>query len=284
VTLKLGILHPGAMGISVAATACNSGYPVWWASSERSLATRKRAVEHDLRDAETVSNLCQLCDVILSVCPPHAAEEMAELVIGAGFEGTYLDANAISPQRSLRIAAKIEEAGGSYIDGGIIGGPAWQPGQTWLYLSGPRADQAVAFFAAGPMETAVVSDTVGDASALKVCFAAYTKGSTALLCAIVALAEELGVRQPLFEQWSRGGSDFADQTTRRVRGVTTKAWRFAGEMEEIAATFAAAGLPDGFHLAAHEVYRQLAPFKDEPELPSLAAVLAALGGSETIDE
>jgi hypothetical protein len=108
------------------------------------------------------------------------------------------------------------------------------------------------------------------------CFAAYTKGTTALLSAILATAEKLNVRAELENQWSRGGSDFAVQTQNRVRRVTAKAWRFAGEMEEIAATFEAAGLPGGFHLAAHEVYQRMAQFKDAPEVPELAEVLQSL--------
>jgi 3-hydroxyisobutyrate dehydrogenase-like beta-hydroxyacid dehydrogenase len=167
-------------------------------------------------------------------------------------------------------------AGATYVDGGIIGGPAWEPGRTWLYLSGPDASRAAALSDDGPLETAILGPEIGRASALKMCFAAYTKGSTALLAAILAAADELGVRQDLYRQWSRRDSDFVEQTERRTTRVTAKAWRFAGEMEEIAATFAAAGLPAGFHHAAAELYTRLAPFKDAPETPPLAGVLAAL--------
>ena len=122
----------------------------------------------------------------------------------------------------------------------------------------------------------IVGDQIGQASALKMCFAAYTKGSTALLCAIVAAADKLGVSEALNEQWSSNDSDFADQTERRVRGVTAKAWRFVGEMDEIAATLEGAGLPGGFHEAAADVYTRIAGFKDAPETPPLDAVVAAL--------
>ena len=114
------------------------------------------------------------------------------------------------------------------------------------------------------------------ASALKMCFAAYTKGTTALLAAILATAESLGVREALFEQWNRDGSDFAGQTTQRVRRVTAKAWRFAGEMEEIATTFREAGMSGDFHAAAADIYRRLASFKGATTTPSLEDVLDAL--------
>ena len=124
----------------------------------------------------------------------------------------------------------------------------------------------------------MIGAEIGKASALKMCFAAYTKGSTALLCGIVAAAERLGVWRELEAQWSREGSDFAAQTTSRVRGVTAKAWRFVGEMEEISATFEAAGMPGGFHAAAADVYRRIAHFKGVAEVPSLEEVVQALLG------
>ncbi|MCK7519679.1 MAG: DUF1932 domain-containing protein [Ignavibacteriales bacterium] len=46
--------------------------------------------------------------------------------------------------------------------------------------------------------------------------------------------------------------------------MTAKAWRFEGEMHEIASTFEGAGLPDGFHEAAAEIYHRMAGFKDSP--------------------
>lgn len=273
---NIGILHPGAMGISVAATAQNGNHQVYWVSEGRSSQTRERARKFALLDGRTLIELCESCDIIVSVCPPHAAEVVAGQVAAHSFRGIYLDANAISPQRAIRIREKVEAAGARFVDGGIIGGPAWEPGKTWLYLSGEEAGEVAAFFSAGPLETRVLGDEVSKASALKMCYAAYTKGTSALLCAIMATAEALGVREDLETQWSRGGSDFAETTRGRVRRVTAKAWRFAGEMDEIAATFREAGLPGEFHAAAGVIYRRIADFKDAPSTPSLEEVLNAL--------
>ncbi len=273
---QIGILHPGAMGISVAATIQNSGYEVWWVSEGRSAASRDRAAQHHLNDAETLAGLCQRCGLIVSVCPPAAAEMTADAVIAQGWRGLYLDANAIAPQHARKIGAKISAAGGTFVDGGIIGGAAWQPGKTWLYLSGDAAPQAATYFAAGPLETEVIGAEIGKASALKMCYAANTKGATALLCAVVAAAEQLGVRADLERQWSRSDAALASTNERRVREVTQKAWRFVGEMEQIGSTFDDAGIPDGFLVAAAEVYRRMAAFKDAPDLPEYEAVLTAL--------
>lgn len=272
----IGILHPGAMGISVAASIQNSGCRVYWVSNGRSPQTQARAKAHNLQDAQTLANLCAHCEVIVSVCPPHAAETVAQQVAAEGFSGLFVDANAISPQKAQRIEQTLTGAGITFIDGGIIGGPAWEPNQTWLYLSGVEAQKVLPYFAAGPLETAVVGSEIGQSSALKMCYAAYSKGTSALLSLILAAAEALDVRSDLETQWSRHGSDFAEQTQMRVRRVTTKAWRFEGEMFEMVETFEALGLPGGFHQAAADIYQRLAFFKDAPEIPELAEVLATL--------
>jgi 3-hydroxyisobutyrate dehydrogenase-like beta-hydroxyacid dehydrogenase len=273
---KIGILHPGLMGISVAASAQNSGHQVFWTSEGRSAATRDRAEGHDLVELETLAALCGICSVIISVCPPYAAEEVARQVAENGYQGLYVDANAIAPHKAIRIGEMLASKDIDFVDGGIIGGPAWQPGTTWLHLSGVCAGRAAACFSQGPLEVKVIGEAVGKASALKMCFAAYSKGSTALICAILAAAEGLGIRPELEWQWGRYGADFTEQNQKRARNVTDRAWRFAGEMEEIAATFEDVGMPGGFHQAAAEIYRRIAHFKDLEEPPTLEQVLDAL--------
>lgn len=269
---KIGILHPGEMGSSVAAAAGNAGSPVYWASEGRSLQTRQRAENLGLIELKTLQELCETCTVILSICPPAAAEEVAGAVLSHNFQGLYLDANAISPQRALRIADIFARAGATFVDGGIIGPPAWKPDTTWLYLSGTQARRIVDCFSDGPLQTRLLGEAPGKASALKMCYAAYTKGTTALLCAILEAAERLDVRQALSEQW---GAEFSEDAQIRARRVTAKAWRFTGEMDEISATFREAGLPGEFHQGAAEIYRRLAQFKGK-ETPPLEEVLEAL--------
>lgn len=273
---KIGILHPGEMGISIAASAINNGHKVFWISQNRSENTRARANEYGLTELDSLFQFCQICDVVISICPPHAAEEVARAVSEAEFHGLYLDANAISPQRAIKIGEILETKGIRFIDGGIIGGPAWKPKETWLYLSGRQADGIASCFFNGPLATKVISDEIGKASALKMCYAAYTKGTAALLSAILATAESFGVRQELYQQWEMDEQDFADRVNQRVRRVTAKAWRFEGEMNEIASTFDEAGLPKEFHLAAAEIYRRMANFKHANEIPSMTDVLKAL--------
>ena len=170
----------------------------------------------------------------------------------------------------------LEVHGIHFVDGGVIGGPAWKPKETWLYLSGDRAHEMAACFSNGPLETKIIGSEIGSASALKMCYAAYTKGTSALLSAILATAESLDVREELYQQWEMDEPGFSEQVERRVARVTAKAWRFEGEMKEIASTFGEAGLPEGFHLAAAEIYHRMANFKNAAETPPLDEVLKTL--------
>jgi 3-hydroxyisobutyrate dehydrogenase-like beta-hydroxyacid dehydrogenase len=272
---NVGILHPGEMGVSIAASILNGGHPVYWVSAGRGAQTAARAQKHGLIDADSLERLCASCAAIVSVCPPHAAEDVAQQAAACGFAGLYIDANAIAPARARRIGQVVAQSGAQFVDGGIIGPPAWKAGTTRLYLSGPAAGVAAGLFAQ-PLEVCVLGDSPDAASALKMCYAAYTKGTTALLCAILASAETLGVRSDLERQWAQDRSGLAEKATQQVRTVPAKAWRFVGEMEEIAATLEAAGMPGGFHMAAAEVYRRIAHLKDAPSTPELEEVMAAL--------
>ena len=271
----VGLLHPGAMGASVGAAAKQGCDRVLWVSQERSLTTRKRATRAQLVACSSLAELVSECEIILCICPPHAAEDVARQVADSGYTGLFVEGNAIAPDRTRKVAEILSKA--IVVDGGIIGGPAWRyDAGTRLYLSGQGADEVAELFSGSPLQASVISENIGAASALKMVFAAYTKGSTALLTAILGVAEKEGVRSDLENQW---GQEFTQRTHQRVTGNTAKAWRFAGEMEEIAATFASAGLPGGFHQAAAEVFKRLEDFKNTPA-GSVEAVLDKLGSRE----
>jgi hypothetical protein len=179
-------------------------------------------------------------DIVLSICPPHAALDVARSV--RGFDGIYVDANAISPMRARDVAALHAR----FVDGGIVGGPPDEPGTT-LYLSGSEAPAIAALFAGSNLEPRVVVD----ASAVKMVYAAWSKGTAAMLLAIRDVAQRLGVE----EEWRLATPELAERLSSAERSAEAKGWRWIGEMEEIADTFAAAGQPDGFHRAAAQVYR-----------------------------
>jgi 3-hydroxyisobutyrate dehydrogenase-like beta-hydroxyacid dehydrogenase len=270
---RVGLLHPGAMGTAVGAALKAEGVDVAWASEGRSPVTRSRAEKAGLRDAGSVDALVADSELVVSICPPHAALDVAQSVAGAAFAGTYVDANAVSPERVREIAAVVEGTGATFVDGDLIGGPPTPGGPTRLYLSGVAAG-AVADVLHGPgLESVVLAGDMAAASTLKMCYAAWTKGTAALLLAIRAAARELGVEEPLLAEWDRTQPGVRARSERAL-GSVPKAWRFIGEMHEIGATFAAIGLTGGFAEAAAEIYERVATFKDSPA--TMDEVLRAL--------
>jgi hypothetical protein len=243
----IGIVHPGAMGAAVGAVLVGRGRTVGWASAGRSVVTRDRAAP--LVDLGTVQRLRDSCEVVLSVCPPHAAVEVAAAF--AGFDGAYVDANAVSPATAAHIGSMF---GGRFVDGGIVGPPPRQAGTTRLYLSGAGAAEIAALFAGSELEPRIVPD----ASALKMTYAAWTKGTSALLVAIRATARELGVEDELLTEWALSLPGLPTKSHQAGRVARERGWRWAYELEEVGRTFAAAGQPEGFGAAAAEVFRRAA--------------------------
>jgi 3-hydroxyisobutyrate dehydrogenase-like beta-hydroxyacid dehydrogenase len=125
------------------------------------------------------------------------------------------------------------------------------------------------------LQTEILGDRIGDASALKMCYGAYTKGHTALIAGVLGTAENSGVREALMRRWAADGSGLDKSAAGRVTRITDRAWRWVGEMEEIASTFEHASMPRGFHDAATDIYRRLAQFKDQPP-PSTDTLLDAI--------
>jgi 3-hydroxyisobutyrate dehydrogenase-like beta-hydroxyacid dehydrogenase len=239
----VGLLHPGEMGAAVGAVLRGQGRRVVWASEGRSDETRARAEAAGLEDVGSVAAVAQ-SDVVFSICPPHAALEVAR---SAGFDGIYVDANAISPATAAAVGAAV----GELVDGGIVGPPPREAGTTRFYLSGARAETVAALFDGSPLDARVVSN----ASAVKMAYAAWTKGTAAMLLAIRELARREGVEETLLAEWDLSLPELRERHERAERSAAAKGWRWVGEMEEIAASFEADGLPGGFHRAAAEVYR-----------------------------
>jgi 3-hydroxyisobutyrate dehydrogenase-like beta-hydroxyacid dehydrogenase len=232
-----------------------------------------------LVDVGTLDDALGQSDVVLSVCPPHAAVDVAEQVAAKKFTGVYVDANAVSRATAERIGEIVTRAGASFVDGGIIGSPVKQAGTTRLYLSGERAREVAEVFAKSMLDARAIGPEPGAASALKVAYAAWTKGTDAMLLAIRAYASHEGVDDALLEEWRISQPQLEKRCDRAAAGATPKAWRYVGEMEEIAEAFARAGLPAGFHRAAAELCARLESFKDRTDpAPTIAEVIETLRG------
>jgi 3-hydroxyisobutyrate dehydrogenase-like beta-hydroxyacid dehydrogenase len=247
--VRVGLLHPGEMGAALGAVLVERGHEVVWCPRGRSEQTARRAEAAGLRGVDDLAGV----EIILSVCPPHAALEVARSVRGT--PALVVDANAVSPATAERIGELIGER---WVDGGIVGPPPVREGTTRLYLSGAKAAEVSALFEASRLEPVVLAGSPVAASALKMAYAAWTKGSAALLLAAVASAQANGVEEDLRAEWARSLPELDARWRRAVDSAAAKGWRWVGEMHEIASTFAAAGLPPGFHEAAAEMFERSA--------------------------
>jgi 3-hydroxyisobutyrate dehydrogenase-like beta-hydroxyacid dehydrogenase len=275
--MRIGLLHPGEMGAAVGAALVGIGHEVRWVTAGRSPATTARAEAAGLLGVPSVAELASASELIISVCPPHAALDVAASI--GPWTGIYLDANAISPDRAREVGRIIVDGGGRFVDGGIVGPPPVQPGTTRLYVSGPDAVEVTEALATPHIESHVVSEWPGAASALKLAYAAWTKGTAALLLAIRSVAVDEGVDQWLVDEWRTSQPELADRSVRAARSALTKGWRWQGEMEEIAAMMVAHALPGGFHEAAAEIYRRVPADSSVPPGAALDTVRGLLAAS-----
>ena len=265
--MTTGFLHPGAMGASIAAVCAGERV---WAGDGRSDATRRRAESAGLVDVGSLDALVARADVIVSICPPVAAPEVADTVAAAGFDGLYVDANAVSPATARAVGGRFAR----FVDGSVVGPPVLDGGGTRLYLAGGDAAVVARLWQGTALNVVVLDGAAGAASALKACYAAWTKGTAAFVLAIRALARAEGVEHALLDAWSQSNLDLAHRSE-VAAGAAPAAWRFVGEMQEQADAFAARDLPDGFLRAAADVYERLRSL-DDASSADLDAVLSVL--------
>jgi len=197
-------------------------------------------------------------DLVISICPPHAAVDVAREVQAAAHAGrpaVYLDANAVSPTTVAIIADLLGPD--RVVDGAVIGAPAWQRADTVLWLAGEPAKEVATLFAASPFDARVLSGDLGSASALKACFALQSKALPTVWWTLAEAARRYGVADTLRSELARDGVDLDAALAAFARRAEGKAWRWSGEMDEVAAALATVGLPAGFASAAAEAYRRL---------------------------
>ncbi len=257
----IAVMSPGDMGHAVGRTLREQGFRVITALDGRSARSRELAARGGLEDAGTLDALIAQADLVLSIMPPGAAPDFASAAADAmgatGATPVFADCNAVAPATSQKIGGIIGAAGAAFVDGGIIGAAPGKATPPRLYVSGPDAERLLPL---GGPELSVVSlgPEIGRASALKMCYAALTKGSMTLDTAVLLAGEQLGVYDELKAELAGSQAPALERMENRVPWLAADAERWTGEMEEIAATFSAAGLPGNFHLAAADIFRLLA--------------------------
>ena len=283
----IGILSPGDMGYAVGGRLAENGLRVVAALGDRSERTRRLAAQAGIEDVGDYTGLVRAADAILCILVPAEAEATAQRVADAlaatGASLLYADCNAIAPQTVQRISQVITGAGSRFVDASIIGGPP-RPGYTpRFYASGPGAAEFAALNDFG-LEVVGMGERVGDASAIKMCYGALTKGQSALYTELLVAAEALGVSDALAAEFRHSQAD-ALKRMAGLPGMPPKSRRWVGEMEEIAATFGAVGLTPKIFEGAADIYRfvggtVLADRKTEdPGKPSLEEMIEGLAAA-----
>jgi 3-hydroxyisobutyrate dehydrogenase-like beta-hydroxyacid dehydrogenase len=239
----VALLHPGAMGARIGAQLVLAGVEVRWLSAGRSTVTRQRAEAAGLVPTRNLEALLEEAEIVVSVCPPQGALDVARQVAGAGFAGTYVDANPVAPATLAEIAASVEAVGATIVDGGIVGPPPRKGQHTHLYLAGHESavDRVADLFAGTDVTPMVVGSELGAASAAKQAYALFNKGRMVLAAAAADLAESHGVLHVLAAESDRPGADMLGELPALRAGLAEVGWRWGPEFEQIAATLAAEG-------------------------------------------
>lgn len=256
----IGIVSPGDMGQAIAQCLIRQGFTVLTALDGRSARTRKLAAEAEIEDAGTIAGLVERCDLLLSILVPSAAvataRETADAMRASGKTPLFADCNATAPQTAHVMNELITKAGGCFVDAAIIGPPPRGTAAARLYVSGPQASQLAALGVSN-ITVRVVSERIGDASAIKMCYGAMTKGAVALSVESLIAADKLGVGQALMQEMRESRAESWGWLSAALPAMPPKAYRWVPEMLEIASTFEALGMTPDMLKGAADMYRMV---------------------------
>jgi hypothetical protein len=267
------------MGVVLGDLLRAGGARVVWASAGRSARTKARVEGIGIDDLGTVAAVARASGLVLSICPPEAALDVAEEVIAAGFTGTYVDANAISPDRTVAVGEVVARGGASFVDAAVIGPPPVTAGTTRLYLAGAAAPSVAALFAETPCDARALDGPARQRLRAGDVVRRVHEGASGAGGRLPRpLGAHHGLRDELRAEWELMTPGLADAVERDLERLASKAWRFGAEMRFIADSFAAAGVPDGFHRAAAEIDERWSPYRGrdgtEPPIDELMDRLA----------
>ena len=276
----VAILSPGDMGHAIGRALGEHGLEVITCLDGRSERTRGLAGTGGFSDVPTLEDMVSQADLVLSILVPSeavgVASRVADAIRVAGSDTPFADCNAVSPQSALVMSEMINAAGGRFIDGSIIGGPPGRGAPPRVYVSGPDSSLMTELDGKGIVVRSV-GNGIGRASAIKMCYAAGTKGTAALYAALLTAAEALGVSEELAAELRTSQPDVYKRMEGQVPGMPIPAARWIGEMEQIAATFEHVGVTPAFHQGAAEMFRLLSqtPFaRETPETRDTSRTLA----------
>jgi 3-hydroxyisobutyrate dehydrogenase-like beta-hydroxyacid dehydrogenase len=264
------VVSAGEMGSGVGSVLHQHGVRVLTYLEGRGARTLERAQQAGMQPVPDVETLVSESEIVLSIVPPAVAADLADHFASAvrvtGADVLIADCNAISPGNARRIGAVLTASGARFADAGIIGPPPTRPGNRF-FTSGPGAAELARLCEVG-LDVRVIDAEVGKASALKMCYAALTKGLQALGTELFVAARLLGVDELLRAEQERDQGATLAILDRSIPTMIPKAYRWVGEMEEIARCFEEVGLPGATFEGFAEVYRRVTAAHAEDASPS----------------
>jgi len=253
----VGLLSPGDMGHVVGKVMVDHGLKVLTCLADRSERTRGLAAAGGIEDTPSYEALVEQVDLMVSIMVPAeamgAATRVAEALKSTVSTLTYVDCNAIAPETVRHMADIVTAAGARFVDAGIIGGPPRKPGGTRLYASGEHAADFAVLNDYG-LEVPVIGEEIGQASGLKMCYAALTKGTSAVMIELLTGAKRMGLFDSLIGELEKSQPGRLEMM-QGLTNVPNRSRRWIGEMEEIAKTFGDLGLTPKIYEGAADIYR-----------------------------
>ena len=266
----IGVVSTGDRGHGVGRALKQGGRRAITALEGRSARSRKLAEAGGIEDVGSLGKLLAEADLVLSIMPPAEAlgfaRQAAQAMRGQARRPHFADMNAVSPATAQEIGKVITGAGAVFSDGGIVGaspgggkGTGGQPTglPTRFYVSGPQAQALTALDGNGIL-VKPMGPEIGRASGMKMVYSAMNKGALGLYATTLLVAERLGLTEALMAELGSSQKQVHDRVRGSIGWLATDAQRWIGEMEEIAATFAAAGLSPKYFEGAEDIYRLLA--------------------------
>ena len=254
----VAILSPGDMGHAVGQRLKEHELDVITCLAGRSERTRTLAEKAGIQDVATMEELVEQADLIMSLtvsaAVPSLCRQVADVIRATGADTLFAECNAISPQLTREMEPIITKAGGRFVDVSIIGGPPRLGYSPHFYVSGSQAPNFAEVGQFG-LDVRLLDGEVGQASGIKMCYAAMTKGSWALYSQLLIAAELMGLTEPLLAEFQSGQSSVLERMTRTIPTVPPRARRWVSEMEEIRDTFDHLGLTPLIFQGVSDMYR-----------------------------
>ena len=277
---SVAILSPGDMGHAIGQLLRENELKVFTCLAGRSDRTRELSEKAGIIDVPNLNVLVEQSDVVMSItvseAVPGLCHEIADAVKATGTDLLFAECNAIAPSLSAEMQKVLNEGGARYVDASIIGGPPRNGNSPRLYVSGDNATEFEQLKDFG-LDVRNLGTQLGRASGIKMCYAAMTKGTTALHTELLIAAEKMGLREELMAEFAGGQQAVITRMEGWIPTMPAKSRRWVSEMEEIEATFRELGLTPDIFKGVADMYRMIGatPLGDEnPETRNTTRDLA----------